>query len=373
MRQAIRHLQGMTFLSSFDRMLIAPLVPVIATDLDVPVATAASAATIYFVGYGLMQAGWGLVSDRLGRVRTMRLSLLLAGLGACASALAPSLALLVVLRALTGAGFAAVVPGSLIYVGDTVDARQRHGPVTQLMRAMALGMALATVVGGALGELVGWRAALALPGVLALLAAATTRLPEPAVAGRRGGFATVLRSRWAVLVLGFAFVEGALILGVLPLLPSVLQVGGTSVLGSGMVAAAYGGCLIVFARAVQALAPRVPPARLMGIGAALGVAAYAVLTVSVGPLAVLLASAFLAGTWSFLHSTMQVWATEVVAHARAAMISLFATSLFLGSAAGTAVGSEFLTGPVAAYFAGAGVLLAGLGTAVVLARRRHGR
>jgi predicted MFS family arabinose efflux permease len=318
-----------------------------------------------------MQAGWGLVSDRLGRVRTMRLSLALAGLGACASALAPTLGALVVLRAVTGAAFAAVVPGSLIYVGDTVDVRERHGPVTELMRAMALGMALAAVVAGALADAVGWRVTLALPGMLALIAAAATRLPEPATAGRREGFATVVRSRWAVLVLAFAFVEGAVILGVLPLLPSVLQVSGTSALGSGLVTAAYGASLIVLARAVKTLSVRVRPPSLMAVGAGLGVVAYAVLAISAGPVAVLVASALLAGTWSFLHSSVQVWATEVVAHARGAMISLFATSLFLGSAAGTAIGSEFIVGSTAPYFAGSGVVLAALGTALVLARRRH--
>ena len=38
------------------------------------------AAGAYFLAYGLMQPVWGTVSDRLGRVRTMRLTLLLAGL-----------------------------------------------------------------------------------------------------------------------------------------------------------------------------------------------------------------------------------------------------------------------------------------------------
>jgi len=372
--RVVRQLQAMTFLSSFDRMVIAPLLPMVAHDLGVPVEAAAAAATSYFVGYGIMQAGWGLVSDRLGRVATMRLSLVLAGLAACASAFAPSLLALVLLRALTGAGFAAVVPGALIYLGDTVDARERHAPLTDVMRAMALGMALATVAAAGIAEVASWRVTFALPGIAALVAAGVARgLPEPA--GRRsgrGGLGVVIRHRWALAVVAFAFVEGAVILGALPLLPTVLQAGGTTVIASGAVVAGYGASIVVFTRLVKALTRKTSPTLLMGLGAAMGVVALGALVVSRGPWPVLLASVLLAGTWSFLHSTMQAWATEVAPSARAATISVFATMLFLGSAAGTAAGSALMgAGATAAYFAGSALVLAVLGVVVVRARRRH--
>jgi MFS transporter, YNFM family, putative membrane transport protein len=371
---AIRQLQAMAFLSSFDRMVIAPVLPMVAQDLAVPVESAAASATSYFVGYGIMQAGWGLVSDRFGRVATMRLSLMLAGVAACASAFAPSLLALVLLRALTGAGFAAVVPGVLIYLGDTVDARERHAPLTDVMRAMALGMALATVAAAGIAEVASWRVALALPGITALgLAVVARGLSEPA--GRRAGrgrLGVVLRHRWALAVVAFAFVEGAVILGALPLLPTLLQSGGTTVIASGAVVAGYGASIVVFARLVKVLTRRTSAAALMGLGATFGVVALGVLVVSRGPWAVLLASVLLAGTWSFMHSTMQAWATDVAPSARAATISIFATMLFLGSAAGTAVGSSLMgAGATAAYFAGSALVLAMLGVVVVRARRRY--
>ncbi|MGO1173986.1 MAG: MFS transporter [Actinomycetaceae bacterium] len=372
MSHRLRLLQAAVFLSSFDRMLIAPLVPVVAGDLGVTAGAAAGAATSYFVGYGLMQAVWGRLSDRYGRVRTAQASLILAAVAGGTSALAPTLTVLIVLRALTGAAFAAVVPGSLIYIGDTVPAAERHAPVAGIMRSTAVGMALATVVAGVLGETLGWRVALTLPALLALIVAVSlSRLPEPGAGPRAGGLLAPLRSRWALLVLGLTFVEGAVVLGLLPLLPTVLQIGGTSVTASGLVTAAYGAVLVVTTGAVQAVGRRLSAPGLMAVGVVCGTVAYLVLEAWPSPVGVLVASALLAGTWAFLHSTMQVWAIEVLPSARAAMISLYATSLFLGSSVGTAAASPALTTPGGHPFLVAAAVLALLGVIVVVARRRN--
>lgn len=82
---SLRLIHVAVFFSSFDRLVIA-------TDLGVSLTDVAAVATIYHVGYGLMQVVWGIVSDRLGRVRTMRLALLVAGVASLATAFAPGLA-----------------------------------------------------------------------------------------------------------------------------------------------------------------------------------------------------------------------------------------------------------------------------------------
>ena len=100
----------------------------IAADLGVPLSQAA-AASAYFLLYGLMQPVWGMmVSDWLGRVRTMRLTMVGVLVPGLLSALAPSLAMLVVARALPGGLFAAVIPASLVYIGDTVPSRHARRP-----------------------------------------------------------------------------------------------------------------------------------------------------------------------------------------------------------------------------------------------------
>ena len=369
---SLRLLHIAVFFSSFDRLLIAPLILPIARDLGVPVGRVAAMATVYFVAYGLMQVVWGIVSDRLGRVTTLRLSLAIAATAAAVTALAPSIEMLLVARLVAGGAFAAAVPGAIIYIGDTVPAIRRHGPLTDLMTATALGMAAATLIGAALADLLSWRVGFAIPAVCsAVLVVLLRRVPEPTTAADRRPasaatvvrrIAGVLRHRWSAVVLLFAFTEGMVLLGILTYLPTTLQAGGVSTSLSGLVTAAYGVAIVGWAMVVKRLARRVDAARLVAVGGVAGVAGYLALVLDQGVAGVLVASVTFAAAWAFMHSTMQKWATEVAPHARATMVSLFASALFLGSAAWTALGVPFVErGDLAPYF------VAGLGVAGLLA------
>lgn len=349
----LRLLHAAVFLSSFDRLLIAPLLLPVAAGLGVPVAQVAGVATAYYVGYGLMQVVWGVVSDRLGRVRTMRLALAVAAVAGVATAVAPGVVVLLLARLVAGGAYAAAVPGGLIYIGDTVPAVRRHGPLTDLMTATAVGMAAGTLVGAYLADLLSWRVAFALPAVASAVVAVVLRgLPEPSrehrpVAERsvRGvvvPVVRVLRSRWPLTVLAFAFVEGMVLLGVLTYLPAMLQAGGLGTTASGAVTAAYGVGIVALARLVKRLSRRLADARLVAVGGTMGTAGYVTLVLDRGPVGVLVASVLLAGAWAFMHSTMQKWATEVAPHARATVVSLFASALFLGNATWTAFGAPFV-------------------------------
>ena len=138
-------------------------------------------ASAYFLAYGLMQPVWGLVSDRIGRVRVMRMALLGAALAGVGSVLAPNLAVLGITRAVAGGCFAALIPSTLVYVGDAWPIAVRQRPLSDVLAASSLGIALATAGAGLLADLVGWRA---VPGVTAAAAVvlwfALRRLPEPA-------------------------------------------------------------------------------------------------------------------------------------------------------------------------------------------------
>jgi MFS family permease len=59
-----------------------------------------------------MQPAWGMLSDRLGRVRVMRPALLASLVPGLLSVLAPNLTVLVVGRDLAGALYAAVIPSA---------------------------------------------------------------------------------------------------------------------------------------------------------------------------------------------------------------------------------------------------------------------
>lgn len=338
----LRLLQAAALTSTCDRFAIAPLLVVISLDLGAPLAAVAGVASAYFLAYGLMQPVWGLVSDRIGRVRVMRIALLGAAVGGIGSVLAPNLPVLGLTRAVAGGCFAALIPSTLVYVGDAWPAAVRQRPLSDVLAASSLGVAAATAGAGLLADLVGWRA---VPGVTAAAAVALwfalARLPEPdrapAAANPWHSVRGVLRTPWALAVLALAFCEGVVVLGVLTFLAPAAQSLGTSATVAGLVAAGYGLGALAWSRLVRRLVGRVSPAGLAAIGGAFLVAAWVVPVVALNLVTIAVAGVLVGGSWAFLHSTLQAWVTEVVPGERASAVALFAASLFLGSAAGTAL------------------------------------
>lgn len=348
-RRGLRLFQVAAFTSSFDRLMIAPLLILLVEDMELTVARAAATVTAYLVGYGVMQLVWSLLSDRYGRVRMMRLALAIAALAGGAAAASVNLEMLLLARALAGASFAAAVPGALVYIGDTVPVDRRQGPLSDLMRGTAVGSAAATLVAGVIGVLLSWRVPFVLVAVVALvLAWQLGRLPDPPLPDRPQALASlraVLRDRWALLVLFLAMGEGFVLVAVLNFLPAAVQAAdGANAAVAGAVAAVYGVAVLFSTPAVKRLAPRVVPSRMVLVGGVMVAAGLASFVVDHGVVGVLVGCALLGAGWAFMHTTLQTWATDVVPHARAAAVALFATVLFSGSAAGTFVGGRLIAG-----------------------------
>jgi predicted MFS family arabinose efflux permease len=333
----IRLLQATAFVATLDRFAMPPMLVAIAHGLDVPLGQVVQAAGIYFLAYGLMQPVWGMVSDWLGLVTTMRLTLLAAAVTTVAAAFVWDPISLAVTRGLAGGFFGAAFPSTLIYVGDTVAARARQREVTRLMVGVALGTASASVTAGVIAEMFTWRAAFVGTGIAALLLTwLLRRLPSPAVRRTHTSvwspLALVARSRTTLLVLGLAFVEGAVLLGSLTVLPPAVEAAGASAGVAGTVAAAYGVAVYGFARLVGALSRRYDAAWLIALGGVAGLVACAVMAVSQAVWVATGVAALLGLAWAGMHSSLQTWATEVMPDNRATVVSLFAGSLFVGSA-----------------------------------------
>ncbi|GAA3650847.1 hypothetical protein GCM10022224_012090 [Nonomuraea antimicrobica] len=369
-----------SFVSSFDRFAVSPMLVLIAADLGVSLSAAVAAASGYYLAYGLTQPLWGLLSDRFGRVRVMRWALFGAAVAGAASALMPVLGALVVARVVTGACFGAVIPTGLTYVGDTVHQSVRQRALTDLMAAAALGTALATGLGGVVAGLVDWRVAFTVPAACALACALALRsLPEPPRQEERAGqgvgryLRVVLGHRWALLVFGLSFTEGAIMLGTMPFLATALQYAGLAAAVAGLAITAYGLGLWAFSRLVKRLSGRWPAPVLMVVGGTQLCLGFAIVTVHVSVPAVAVTALLLGGGWSFLHSSLQTWATSVVPEARGTTIAFFACALFVGSAV-----SSWAAGPLAED--GRYGLLFGLAAAAAipltavaaLSRRRYG-
>ncbi|MBX7550343.1 MFS transporter [Streptomyces sp. NPDC004232] len=336
------------FLSNFDRFAITPLLLAIATGFHVRLGQVVLVASGYFFAYGCAQPVWGMLSDRYGRMRVIRFTLCAAVVCGLASAAAPTLTVLVILRIVTGAFFGAVVPASLTYVGDTVPAAVRQRALSDLQVALAIGTAAATLVAGAVAALFSWRVMLALSAVLAAITVvgmrglsesrtdATLRRPTEQLA-------SVLRLRWSWLVMAFGLVEGAVLLGCFTFLAPALEDRGIGALGAGGVTALYGAGTLGFSRLLKRVAMR-PAWSLLAAGGVMMAGGFLVASAGLNVWGIGAAAILLGGGWSFFHSSLQNWATTLVPAARGTAVALFVASLFVGSAIGSGLG-----GPLAQH------------------------
>ena len=374
-----RLLQLAAFFSSFDRFVIAPMLLTIAASLGASLTEVAATASLYYLLYGLMQPVWGMLSDRLGRVRVMRLTLFGAAVAGVLSSLAPKMTVLIIARTLAGGLFAAVIPASLVYIGDTVGMGTRQKALADLMAASAVGTALATVLGGLAAYLDGWRVAFAAPALAGVaLAVLLAGLPEPKAFSeqqREGPLVQagrVLVQPWALIVVGIALVEGAVILGFLTFLAPSLESAGFSPAVAGLAVGLYGLAVLGWTRAVKLVANRLGASALILIGAGMLSLGYASGAVGESLASVSVAAILVGGGFAFMHSTLQTWATEVVPEARATVISLFAAALFAGSGVATMATAPLAeAGSFDLLFALAALVAVPLGLFAGLARHRY--
>jgi predicted MFS family arabinose efflux permease len=375
----LRLLQVTTLVSTLDRFAMPPMLIAIAADLDAPLSSVVAAAGAYFLVYGLGQPLWGFASDRFGRVRVLRVSLLVAGALSLVSAASPTVLVLAVTRGLAGGFFGAAYPSALIYLGDTVSPARRQQAIAGLMVGTALGTAVASAGAGVLADVSSWRLAFLLTGTAALLLVALlARLPEPSAGGRpasaRTSLTAVRRSPITLLVLVFAFAEGVVLLGALTLLPPAVESAGTSATVAGAVTGVYGISVLVSSITVGRLSLAWHPARLILLGAGAAAAGTALLAISRQPAVAVVVALLVGLAWTAMHSSLQTWATEVLPGSRAVVVSLFAGALFVGSALGAvAVAGLADAGRYGLVYAGYAALAVPLGLAAWAARSRWHR
>ncbi|MBS2539786.1 MFS transporter [Catenulispora sp. NF23] len=363
------------FTANFDRFAVAPILVTIAAAMHKPLTAVVTLASGYALAYGLSQPVWGILSDRIGRLRVVRLALTIAAIAGLASAVMPGLALLSACRFVAGFAFGAAVPSSLSFVGDAVAPERRHNALADLMAALGLGSGLAALFAGIVAHWVSWRWVFAVPALVALTTVVLLRgveEPERAkVGGLREQIGAVLHAPYAYVVTALGIVEGAVLLGGLTFVAPALEHRGLSSATAGALTALYGAGTLAFTRVVKALTRRIPAHGLAAIGGALVVVGYGCAVVAPGTATYALVATLLGAGWAFLHSTLQTWATSVVPHARGTAVSFYVAALFVGSALGAMFGSGAASrGEFGLLFGVCGVVTIPLTVAVVIGRRR---
>ncbi len=380
-RRIILLLSLCAFASAASMRLCDPLLPVLADEFDTSLSAAAATTTGFALAYGGAQLFFGALGDRFGRLAVVTVAMAVATLATVASALAPTLDLLVAGRIATGAFAAAAIPLSIAWIGDNVPFAERQPVLARYLIGQMLGMAAGQVGGGVLAELVGWRAAFWL--IALLFAGAALMLQRPArrdaavATPAPGGFIAqsrrLMRDRWAVVVIGTVTIEGTVLFGAVALVASSRQRGfDVSPSVAGTVSALFGLGGLLYAFNARRLVARLRPAGLSRLGGIAFGLAMLVLVLQTRWEPAIMATLVAGLGYYMLHNTLQTQATQLSTEARGAALAWFATGLWVGQGVGVtaaaAVAERMGFVPV---FATAAIALVVLGAAFgrALARR----
>lgn len=141
-------------LTPFAIDMYLPSIPSIARDLDASIELAQLSVTVYLAVFAAAQLLLGPLSDVHGRRRTIGLGLILFMLGGIACALAPSMSLMLLARAVQAVGGAAVAVTIPALVRDLFE----RDEYARVMGMIMLVMGFAPLVAPSLGGLIIWYA-----------------------------------------------------------------------------------------------------------------------------------------------------------------------------------------------------------------------
>lgn len=173
-------LTAINFVNYIDRYVVGAVAELIGTEFAVEDDVTGLVGSAFMIAYTVVAPLAGWLGDRVQRRRIVAASVAAWSLATLGSAWAPDVATLLVMRGLVGigeAGYATVAPSM---IADLFHPAQRGRKLSWFYLAIPLGSALGYLVGGAVGEPYGWRAAFmvaSVPGLL--LAVVAWFIPEP--------------------------------------------------------------------------------------------------------------------------------------------------------------------------------------------------
>ncbi|HMO00237.1 MAG TPA: MFS transporter [Miltoncostaeaceae bacterium] len=359
-----------------EALVISPLLEDIAGDFGTGVDAAGLSVSVYGLAVAVVAPTAGWVADRVSRRGAILWGLVVFAVAGALCAAAPSLLSLVAGRALCGVGAGLFLPAAYAWVGDEVPYESRARVMGWVIAGWALALVAGVPAGGLIGEVAGWREALA---ALAALAAAATvlaahLLPVGSGAARSdvGGARVGLRRALAVpavrWLLAVNLLDMLAFYGVYTYLGSFLRdeldvrsgVAGALILayGAGVALMSMNGGLI----------DRVGKARTATLTLAALTVIYAGLPWVAGALILLVLVLAVMGTQQagFL-TAMATLATNAMPEGRGAVVALMSCTTYIGVTLGAAAMGPVFSGP--GYEAIGGVCAAIAAVAAVLSLR----
>jgi predicted MFS family arabinose efflux permease len=324
-----------------------PLVGIISDEFTAAAATVALLSTAFALPYALVQPVLGPIGDAIGKTRVIRGCLVVLVLSLAASAFAPDLWTLAMLRMVAGGAAGGVFPAAIALLGDRVPMERRQVALSRLLVAGLTGAVAGGALSAALAPFIGWRgvtllcAAVSLAGLLILRGAGTAepsgRRFNPGESLRRYG--SILRLRAARRLYAAVFIEGILLFGIFPFLAPIFVergIAGASggVTEAGLAVAAYASGGFVFALLAPLLLGRLGQARMIMLGGALSGTGLVALAFAAAAWLAIGACLVVGLGFYMVHSSIQTRVTEVAPGARGTAVSMHAFSFFLGQSLG---------------------------------------
>jgi predicted MFS family arabinose efflux permease len=341
---AINIIAMATFAASLSVRALDPVLPHVADDFSVTIATAASFSSVFAFTFAAVQPVLGAGADLFGKARLMTTCLVLLGLANILGAMTASFPMLFATRILAGIGSGGVFPIALSLTSDLVGPEKRQVAIGRTLAGSMTGNLLGASFSGVIGDFLGWRGVLAVLGLLMVVAsvavtagfrgASLTKAPKTSLATLRHGYRTIFANPNS-LCYAAVFIEGCCVLGLFPYLASFLfELGETRLSVAGIVIAGFAVGGLFYTMTVSRFLPRLGVNGMMITGASM--AGLQLAAIALGPGWQVQVFCLMLMGWGFymIHGCLQIFASELSVEARATAMSLHSCFFYVGQAVG---------------------------------------
>jgi EmrB/QacA subfamily drug resistance transporter len=146
-----------SFVAFLDGTVVNVALPSIMEELGGGIATQQWVVDAYLVTLGSLILVAGSLSDAFGRIRILRIGLVLFGIASIGIAAAPDPLVLIIARGVQGVAGALLVPSSLALITSTFDGKARGRAIGIWTGLTSVAMIIGPLVGGVFVDLASWR------------------------------------------------------------------------------------------------------------------------------------------------------------------------------------------------------------------------
>lgn len=148
-------------LDAMDTTIYALVIPTLMVVLGITKPQAGMIASAFLIGSAV--GGWiaGIVADRIGRVRTLQLTILIVAIFSCLSAFTNSFSQLLIARSIQGLGYGGEAAVGGVLISETISPQLRGRVAASIQSGYAIGYAISTalmpLIFGFFHQAIAWR------------------------------------------------------------------------------------------------------------------------------------------------------------------------------------------------------------------------